>query len=179
MITLKYRRLSWYGVALIPGAAEAGERGRETKVPKRERRRSLRGGRRLVPSRSVARDSYDTMQRGRNNSQRARTRLTQKALGFLHDAPGEQAGVGHLGGRSAQQSTGRRVREAAHGAESAATAMAHRCLRGEQGIRTPAGRYAHVLCSCERRGFDNGHEITSPRHTITSHLYTNALARPL
>ena len=134
MITLKYRRLSWYGVALIPGAAEAGERGRETKVPKRERRRSLRGGRRLVPSRSVARDSYDTMQRGRNYSQRARTRLTQKALGFLHDAPGEQAGVGHLGGRSAQQSTGKRVREAAHGAESAATAMAHRCLRGEQGF---------------------------------------------
>ena len=42
MITLKYRRLSWYGVALIPGAAERGERGRETKVPKRERRRSLR-----------------------------------------------------------------------------------------------------------------------------------------
>ena len=112
MITLKYRRLSWYGVALIPGAAKPGERGRETKVPKRERRRSLRGGRRLVPSRSVARDSYDTMQRGRNNSQRARTRLTQKALGFLHDAPGEQAGVGHLGGRSAQQSTGMRVREA-------------------------------------------------------------------
>ena len=71
MITLKYRRLSWYGVALIPGAAEAGERGRETKVPKRERRRSLRGGGRLVPSRSVARDSYDTMQRGRNYSQRA------------------------------------------------------------------------------------------------------------
>ena len=112
MITLKYRRLSWYGVALIPGAAEAGERGRETKVPKRERRRSLRGGGRLVPSRSVARDSYDTMQRGRNYSQRARTRLTQKALGFLHDAPGEQTGVGHLGGRAAQQSTGTRVREA-------------------------------------------------------------------
>ena len=66
MITLKYRRLSWYGVALIPGAAEPGERGRETKVPKRERRRSLRGGGRLVPSRSVARDSYETMQRGRN-----------------------------------------------------------------------------------------------------------------
>ena len=65
-----------------------------------------------MPSRSVARDSYDTMQRGRNYSQRARTRLTQKALGFLHDAPGEQTGVGHLGGRAAQQSTGTRVREA-------------------------------------------------------------------
>ena len=120
MITLKYRRLSWYGVSLIPGAAEPGERGRETKVPKRERRRSLRGGGRLVPSRSVARDSYDTMQRGRNYSQRARTRLTQKALGFLHDAPGEQTGVGHLGGRAAQQSTGARVREALLRAERAA-----------------------------------------------------------
>ena len=125
MITLKYRRLSWYGVALIPGAAEPGERGRETKVPKRERRRSLRGGRRLVPSRSVARDSYDTMQRGRNYSQRARTRLTQKALGFLHDAPGEQTGVGHLGGRAAQQSTGTRVREAPFAAR-AGGCIAHR-----------------------------------------------------
>ena len=122
MITLKYRRLSWYGVALIPGAAEPGERGRETKVPKRERRRSLREGGRLVPSRSVARDSYDTMQRGRNYSQRARTRLTQKALGFLHDAPGEQTGVGHLGGRAAQQSTGTRVREAPW-RDAAATGM--------------------------------------------------------
>ena len=119
MITLKYRRLSWYGVALIPGAAEPGERGRETKVPKRERRRSLRGGGRLVPSRSVARDSYDTMQRGRNYSQRARTRLTQKALGFLHDAPGEQTGVGHLGGRAAQQSTGTRLRERRGGMRAA------------------------------------------------------------
>ena len=131
MITLKYRRLSWYGVALIPGAAEPGERGRETKVPRRERRRSLRGGGRLVPSRSVARDSYDTMQRGRNYSQRARTRLTQKALGFLHDAPGEQTGVGHLGGRAAQQSTGARVREALLRAERAAAAS---LTAGELGV---------------------------------------------
>ena len=121
MITLKYRRLSWYGVALMPGAAEPGERGRETKVPKRERRRSLRGGRRQVPSRSVARDCYYTMQRGRNNSQRARTRLTQKALGFLHDAPGEQTGVGHLGGRAARQSTAR-ASERRRGGMRAATA---------------------------------------------------------
>ena len=41
MITLKYRRLSWYGVALIPGAAEPGERGRETKVPKRGAEKEL------------------------------------------------------------------------------------------------------------------------------------------
>ena len=153
MITLKYRRLSWYGVALIPGAAEPGERGRETKVPKRERRRSLRGGGRLVPSRSVARDSYDTMQRGRNYSQRARTRLTQKALGFLHDAPGEQTGVGHLGGRAAQQSTGTRVRE-------------RRPLRAERAAASLTGGELGVL------GF-GGHtfqkEISSPE-TINSHL---------
>ena len=144
MIMLKYRRLSWYGVALIPGAAEAGERGRETKVPKRERRRSLRGGGRLVPSRSVARDSYDTMQRGRNYSQRARTRLTQKALGFLHDAPGEQTGVGHLGGRAAQQSTGTRVREApwrdagGYGHAGAATFLGCKLQRTHVKLRGPA-----------------------------------------
>ena len=83
MITLKYRRLSWYGVALIPGAAEPGERGRETKVPKRERRRSLRGGRRLVPSRSVARDSYDTCRGAeRTRSGRAPGSLRRRWVSF-------------------------------------------------------------------------------------------------
>jgi len=86
-----------------------------------------------VPSRSVARDSYDTMQRGRKNSQRARTRLTQKALGFLHDAPGEQTGVGHLGGRAAQQSTGTRVREAPTRRNRPLRPWLHLCCKGSRG----------------------------------------------
>lgn len=147
MITLKYRRLSWYGVALMPGAAEPGERGRETEVPKRERRRSLRGRDRLVPSRSVARDSYDTCRGAEQLAERARTRLTQKALGFLHDAPGEQAGVGHLGGRAAQQSTGMRVREAPWRRESAHPLHACWCLRlgRNEGLHKKLGLYNDPL----------------------------------
>ena len=40
--------------------------------------------------------------RARGKRLAVRTRLTQKALGLLHDAPGEQAGVGHVWGEGVE-----------------------------------------------------------------------------
>ena len=125
MITLKYRRLSWYGVALIPGAGEPGERGvklgGEKKGAESDFARKGAGG----AIRGVARQ---LCRRARGKRLAARTRLTQKALGLLHDASGEKAGVGHVWGEegvesSAQQN--RRGRVSTTGPHARGVLMGH------------------------------------------------------
>ena len=169
MITLKYRRLSWYGVALIPGAAEAGERGRETKVPKRERRRSLRGGGRLVPSRSVARDSYDTMQRGRNNSQRAHQAHSEGA-GF----PSRCAGGADWRRPSWGESCAAEHRHARQRGAVAGCGRLRPCGRSHLfGVLSSSGR-KKGFCGGRARGPAAGMRQRTrnhlARHIITSHL---------
>ena len=71
----------------------------KTKVETRERRWSLQGKGRAGAIRGVARQ---LCRHARGKRLAARTRLTQKALGLLHDAPGEQAGVGHVWGEGVE-----------------------------------------------------------------------------
>ena len=55
--------------------------------------------------------------RARGKRLAVRTRLTQKALGLLHDAPGEQAGVGHVWGEGVESCAAEHV-SGQHGAAS-------------------------------------------------------------
>jgi len=86
----------------------------KTKVETRERRWSLQGKGRAGAIRGVARQ---LCRHARGKRLAARTRLTQKALGLLHDAPGEQAGVGHVWGEGVESCAAEHV-SGQHGAAS-------------------------------------------------------------